>query len=143
MTLHVEEKIIINGEKYDLLSRPFEPFLKVLDVKLIPFGSYCWRGYMGEWKIENNVLYLAKIKLRYDPKDEKKITPLKFDDVIFQATWYTGELRVGVGEKVFYHHSYVPMYEKEMLIQVDQGLITNHHFKENEIPDIEDSGLPF
>ncbi len=147
MTVQIEEKIIINGEKYVLLSQPLEPFLKLLDkdLKLIPFGSHCWRGYVGTWEIMNNVLYLVHLKLQYDKKDEDKLTPLLLDEVIYQATWYTGELRVPFGkqyERTSYYH---PLHEKEMIFTVVKGLVTNHKIIENDEPvyDEEDDKLPF
>lgn len=143
MTIQVEEKIIMDGEQYELLSRPFEPFIKELGVELIPFGSHCWRGYIGTWEIQNNVLYMTGIKLNYNIKDEAKLAPLKIVGVIHQATWYSGKLLVALVEPTWYHPNYHPMYTKVMHLTVENGLITNHEIVENDIPEIEDNGLPF
>jgi hypothetical protein len=146
MTIQSEEKIIINDKQYVLLSQPLEPFLKLLDknLKLIPFGSHCWRGYMGTWTIINNVLYLTHLKIQYDKKDEEKLTPLLLDEVFYQATWYSGVLRVPFGkpyERTGYEY---PLHEKEMIFTVENGLITNHEIIENDEPVYdEDDELPF
>ncbi len=142
MTVQIEEKIIINEEKFTLLSRPFEPFLKALDVNLLPLRG-TFRGYIGEWTIENNVLYLSGIKLRYRAEDEDKLAPLKIDGVIYQATWYSGDLRVPLVKPIYYHSSYQPVYTKEMHLKVKEGLIVNHKIVENEVPNIEEDNLPF
>ena len=145
MTIQIEEKIIINDEQYILLSKPLDPFLKILDkdLKLVPFGSNCWRGYIGTWTIMNNVLYLTYIKLNVRPQDKEKVIPLLLDDVILQAWWYTGELRVPFGKQYERTSYYYPLHEKEMIFTVEEGVITDHKIIENDEPEYEDNGLPF
>lgn len=143
MTLQVQEKIRINRKEYEMVSRPFELFLEALNIKLLPLASTCWRGYIGAWEINNNVLYLVGIRLRYRLEDEEKLKPLTLDDVIFQATWYTGQLVVALVEPTWYNPSCKPVYTKEMHLTVKNGLIVNHKIIENEVPDYEDNGLPF
>ena len=86
---------------------------------------------------------MTGINLQYHPKDEEKMIPLKIDDVVYQATWYTGELRIALVEPTYYHQSYQPMYKKEMILNIEEGLIMNHKIVKNEVPEIEDEGLPF
>jgi len=143
MTIQVQEIIKIDGEFQVLLSRPFEPFLKALEVKLVPISTACWRGYIGTWELVNNVLYLTGIKLNYHEEDEEKLIPLKLYDVIYQATWYTGELKIGIGRLIYIGDNYQPLYEKEMICTVEGGLITNHDIVKNKVPKIDDDALPF
>ena len=146
MTVQVEEKIIIDGNKYVLLSEPLEPLLKRFkkNLKLEPYGSYCWRGYVGTWSIRNNVLYLEHLKINYHPQDEDLLAPLLVDKLHYVAEWYTGELRVPFGkqyERTSYYH---PLHEKEMVFAVENGLILNHKIIENDEPVYdEDDELPF
>ena len=86
---------------------------------------------------------MTGINLQYHPKDEEKMMPLKLDGVVYQATWYTGELRIALVEPTYYHQDYQPMYKKEMIINIEEGLIMNYKIVENEVPEIEDEGLPF
>ena len=86
---------------------------------------------------------MTGIDIWYHPKDEEKMAPLNIDGVIYQATWYTGDLIVALVEPTFYHPSYIPMYTKEMHLKVEAGLVVNHEIVENEVPEIEDKGLPF
>ncbi|MCY1720453.1 hypothetical protein OU798_08885 [Prolixibacteraceae bacterium Z1-6] len=98
---------------------------------------------MGTWEIVNNVLYLTGIKLRYRSEDEEKFLPLKLEGVIYQATWYSGELIIPLVKPTWYHPSYQPIYTKEMHMFVENGLIVNHKIVENKVPEVEDNGLPF
>ena len=108
-------------------------------------GSYCHRKYIGTWEIVNNVLYLAGIKFNYYKEDEEKLKPLLIDDVICQATWYSGMLITALVESTFYHFAYLQIYTEEMHFTVEDGLITNHEIVENEIPEVEEEedDLPF
>lgn len=143
MTIQTEEKIKIDGNQYDLLSRPFEPFLKAMHIKLIPMSSACLRGYIGTWEIINNFLYLTRIKISYNEEDEEKLMPLKLEGVIYQATWYTGDLVVAMVEPTYYHPGCLPVYTEERHFSIERGQIVNDRIVYNPIPEVEDDGLPF
>ena len=145
MTVQVEEKIIINDEEFVLLSQPLDSFLKILDkdLKLVPFGSHCWRGYVGTWTIMNNVLYLTHLSINVRPQDKETLIPLLLDDVIIQAWWYNGELRVPFGKQYQATSYHYPLHEKEMIFTVEEGVITNHEIIENDEPEYEDDDFDF
>ena len=46
-------------------------------------------------------------------------------------------------EPTYYHPCYMPMYKKEMILTVEEGLVMNHKIIHNEVPEVEDHDLPF
>ena len=66
-TIQTEERIMYNGERRDMSSLPLESFFNESHPRPEAFfmygvGSACWRGYIGEWKIENDFLYLERLR---------------------------------------------------------------------------------
>jgi hypothetical protein len=63
MTAQAREKLIFKGEEFYMACEPFSQFVikNKLDLRLHAPSSALWRGYLGEWEITNNKLYLTKI----------------------------------------------------------------------------------
>ena len=48
-----------NGKDYIIETEPLYPYLKSKQISFIALHTACWRGYMGDWLIENDKLYLV------------------------------------------------------------------------------------
>jgi hypothetical protein len=63
MTAQCGEILIYEGKEYKMACEPFSQYLQKTKIKLAlqATNSSLWRGYLGEWEIINNKLYLIKI----------------------------------------------------------------------------------
>ncbi|MBV2131853.1 hypothetical protein KRX52_03465 [Pseudomonas sp. MAP12] len=79
----MSEKIIWNGEKFDLIRIP--KLAKNPKIKFTGDFSYlstgCYRGYVGTWEIKDNSLFLNEISGIYEKTTEEQIF----------ANWVSGE----------------------------------------------------
>jgi len=71
----------------------FRPDFQDIEVSGIP-GSNCWRGYVGEWLVENQTLYLKNIH-GFNP-NKKSIFSLLFpyEKNLVVANWFSGLLDI-------------------------------------------------
>lgn len=131
MTAQMPEIITYKGVKRDLLECPLEYRFNKKKRKRPSFISphtACWRGYIGEWLIEDDKLYLVDIKhytVSADPLfDWRSMFDYHQGKVL--ASWYTGELRVTDGKALFSSNSYFEsVYETEITIYVEGGNVKN------------------
>ena len=146
-TYQTTEKIYINGVKYDLLSSPIEldDLLSAKIAKLIPDSHFVstnlYRGYIGEWELKEDKLYLRKITLDY----KRKCVPTDVLNQIFApyctkegilASWVTDTLRVGNGEMLAYDDFGEDcIYEREIFLTVKEGCVTSEKVYDNYIKD--------
>ena len=102
--------------------------------------SSLWRGYIGHWAICQDRLYLLGL---FRPTWGKPGHPLRrrrlemglifpgFEKRVF-AHWYSGTLRVLDGEMLNYSHGgYMSVFERDLLIEVEQGVVTGTRIKDN------------
>jgi len=63
MTAQAQEKIIFNGIEYSMATEPFGDYIfkNKIDLRLEVTCTALWRGYIGNWEIENNKLYLTEL----------------------------------------------------------------------------------
>ena len=134
-TGQITEKIYINGVRCDLLSLPIEcdDLLSVKVGELVPDGyvnTGLYRGYIGEWELKENKLYLRKIILGYTEKTvptdvlNRVFAPYCTNEGIL-ASWLTGFLRVGKGEMLVYDDFWEACtYEHEMFLTIKDGCVT-------------------
>ena len=147
MTRQRQEKIFINNKEFSLSTEPFRSYLEAHPEipKLRGRASTCWRGYVGTWRIRNNVLYLVDFEACYPANIEIEL------DFIFArkkqiADWFTGKLRVPFGEIIHrYTNDVYPMHEKEMHFEIEKGIVQGHQIVTNKVPKGEEDGreLPF
>lgn len=133
-TGQASERIIINGERLNMLTLPIEQD-SVLSTKLrenlkgLPWHTACWRAYIGEWEIYDNTLFLNKL---FDCNEKDTINYQKvFDEYKskgrIKASWYSGELKVVKGKCIYYiHDSFARHYEDEIIYTIKEGEVINH-----------------
>jgi hypothetical protein len=111
-------------------------------------NTACWRGYVAEWVIDEGKLFLLKVNgyvsyrgVQSGPRSKlEELRGTNFDifhnkvpatlSEIFGpvservlATWFSGELRVPVGEMIEYVHAgYGSRFPKYLLVPVVNGV---------------------
>lgn len=144
-TSQVPERIVVDGQQYDMLTQPLQPWMADPDAakRFKPFrrpgrSTALGRGYRGTWAIRDGTLYLVSLDNRGDeapaePRPEDLIpldalfapaTGLTTTDSAVPADWYTGQLVIGQGEWTTPpHYGWDGKYEGYLLVQVRQGRV--------------------
>jgi len=123
MTAQAAEILHYNGRELALCAEPLDLYLANNDIKFDSenISTACWRGYIGEWLIENRRLYLIGITdLDDKPIALSKIFPDNPKRVF--AHWVTGELRCPEGKLLNYiHMGYASLHERDLFLEFRQG----------------------
>ncbi len=142
MTAQVSERLHYNGELYRLATEPLYPYIKAHNLHFAAHNSSCWRGYVGEWLIEENRLYLIGLTgtIRNNPHSISSDTDCAMkalfpgQERVF-AEWFSGELRIPYGRLLKYVHSgYNSIYHKELFLTVEAGVVVDSREIENQPP---------
>lgn len=141
MTAQVHENLILDGQKTSMAfcpplpendSRVVELKDDEIDDSNIIFSTACWRQYVGTWEIKDNKFYLVNLEGKFKLAEK---TP------IF-ANWFTGTLRIPQGEMLHYvHMGYGSVYEHEMHIKIENGIVTKSKTVDNRNKDVNESEL--
>ena len=120
MTTQVQERIIIEGERYPLinsLSLPEdESIIQIKRKGFIEKSTNCWRGYVGTWEIKDDKLYLIDFSSgMYDVLVNLPIL----------ADWITGIGMVATGDMIKGSSWNITRYESEMHLTFENGLVVN------------------
>jgi len=123
MTAQAAEILHHKGRELALCAEPLDLYLENNNIRFDSetISSACWRGYIGEWLIENRRLYLIGIQnLDNEPIPLSKIFPDNPKRVF--AHWVTGELRCPEGKLLNYvHGGYGSTYERDLFLEFRQG----------------------
>lgn len=119
MTKQASETIEYNGEKYSLYSDPLAFYFSLNDSKR-PYGvaSCAWRGYIGNWVIKNAKLYLKDISF-----SEESVETIFNKNAPILADWYTGPLKIAIGEIVHYDWFGDNFYDYYLQLKIENGLV--------------------
>jgi len=104
------------------------------------FKSTCtalWRGYVGSWEIIDKRLYLVKLKgaLKDGTVASLETVFPGFPERVF-AHWYCGTIRIPEGKILEYKHmGFGSTYEKDLLIEIEQGVVKEVNIKQNGVSD--------
>jgi hypothetical protein len=140
MTAQETDLILIDGVQHALLTNPLDAYRERYRRDIIFLQDHpntgCWRGYVAEWEIDEGRLFLLKVVGNISYKGRGSDYNIFHDKIpatlseIFgpvsgrvPATWYSGELRVPVGEMIEYVHAgYGSRFPKYLLIPVVNGV---------------------
>lgn len=145
-TAQAPEILEYDGKRVAMFEEPLWPYhaaINKLNTSTV-MSTNCWRGYVGEWKIENNKLLLVKINtgsgeiplhklfrpwyIRLFKKDSVEAGP------IF-ASWYSGVIRVPQGKLLQYvHMGYESIYESELMLLLSKGVLVGQFTIDNTKP---------
>jgi hypothetical protein len=131
-TTQCSEILYLDGQQHSLISLPLEPYYGPNHPRpqFRAPNTATWRGYIGTWEIKGGVLYLKAIRA-WTPQGEvglETLFPGKQGPVA--ATWFTGKLRVPQG-KVLKPYVPYPIYEKYLMITVEQGRVKGREIIDN------------
>ncbi|MBL0711995.1 MAG: hypothetical protein JJV99_13445 [Colwellia sp.] len=125
-----EDKIRYKNKYYYLSMSPLGDFFNVTGIEC-PFSGNCstnWRGYIAQWIVENNKLYLVGLV-----EDDSEPPGGSFESIFpgqdkVLADWFTGELPI-------FDFSNNNTYE---VLSIENGCVLSHESRQIEIPDISD-----
>jgi hypothetical protein len=129
MTEQATDHITINGTQLPLYSQPLSLYLRTCApmLKFKVYGSYNWRGYVAEWVLQDDGLYLANVF--GDQENDVPVTVnslFPFADGPVPALWCYETLSVPIEEREGFVRDYVysSRYQREMLITIEAGKVT-------------------
>lgn len=139
MTAQIGDKIHYKGMRYSLSSEPLSAYLLKNKInKFKELNTACWRGYVAEWEVVDNKLYLVDIRFSYSPR--KRIT-IETEDSLTEmgklfpgqtkvhANWVSSTLIIKTGKLVEYiHMGYESVYEITIYLKFENGVLI-----ENEV----------
>lgn len=136
MTTQVREKIFYKGERLEMFTTPLEDFFSQMEGGRPDFGdppSCLWRGYIGTWEILGDRLFLLNFNstLRDGTKVSTKTYFPEFTEKVF-AEWYSGTLKIGMGGIIQTIYIYQKVYEKDLFIDIQKGVVVGTKIVENE-----------
>ena len=146
MTAQAAEILHYKGREWALCAEPLDLYLEnnnirfdseaIANSETITISTACWRGYIGEWLIENRRLYLIGINnVNDEPIPLSRIFPDNPKRVF--AHWVTGELRCPEGKLLTYiHGGYGSAYERDLFLEFCNGeLVAERLVYNGEVPD--------
>lgn len=138
MTAQEGEVILYKKKRYYMATEPLEAYLATReDIKFGFATSACWRGYKGKWKVKHKKLYLINLSgiLMNHPLTINATNAMEQlfpgQKEVF-AQWFTGEIRIPIGEMLEYvHMGYESRFEKEIILEFKNGVLTSERYIDN------------
>ncbi|MBV6642544.1 MAG: hypothetical protein KI791_17635 [Cyclobacteriaceae bacterium] len=132
MTAQVRDILFYKGKKYFLASEPLEDFLIENKICTLSQNTSNLRGYESVWKIHSNRLHLVALDIYLDNGKAVDMTYFFPDTLTVFAKWYCGCLMLQSGKLLQYVHSgYESIYEKDLLLEFENGILTNEKVIDN------------
>lgn len=134
MTAQCREKLTYKGEAFSMATEPLCNYLKNRkEIKFVAPSTACWRGYIGEWIIEDYKLYLVNINAYIEGYNEVGLDFLFPNKTRVFAEWFSGEIRIPHGKMLEYvHQGYASLFEKELSLILENGVLVNETEKDNQ-----------
>jgi hypothetical protein len=135
MTAQIGEKLCYEGREVSMCSEPLGDYFALSGIDP-GFDFTCtalWRGYVGAWDIQDGRLYLIGLNGTLKDGTEANVATFfpGFSERVF-AHWYSGKLRIPVGEMLEYvHMGYGSTYEEDLIINVENGVVTKTSVQHN------------
>lgn len=138
MTAQSAERIFYQGENQAMFTNPLFDYFALgrIEPPFVAPNTALWRGYVGTWEITGDRLYLIGLKGYLEGYTEATLAAIfpDFPDRVF-AHWYSGPLRIPQGEMLnYFHGGYGSTYERDVLLDVERGVIVNTQIRLNEFP---------
>ena len=141
MTAQIAEILLYEGKKLSMCTEPLKDYF-LLSGNYPQFELNCtalWRGYIGSWEIRDQRLYLVGLEGILEDGTDFSLTTLfpDYPDRVF-AHWYSGTIRIPQGKQLKYVHSgYRSTFEKDLLIEIDQGVVISTRIRHNGISELD------
>jgi hypothetical protein len=139
MTAQVSETLWYEGKEHGMCSEPLNVYFDLTGErpKFAEMDTSCWRGYVGEWEIRDDRLYLIGLEGRLVDGEEATLESIfpGFPDRVL-AHWYSGTVRVPEGELLDYvHGGYLSTYERDVFLTFEKGVLVGTETRKNNPPD--------
>lgn len=129
-TAQLPDLLIDGNDTVAIFCNPLEQYLAKKDKREFCGEELCWtstgcyRGYQAIWTIQNDSLFLLKVRIDDDPDNDKYFDlkkEFKTNKKVF-ANWFTGEIISPRGDLLQYiHFGYASIYEKEKRFYISNG----------------------
>lgn len=135
MTAQIPERLHHAGREVAMTTTPLEDFFGY-GGKPVPFGrpsTALWRGYVGEWEITGDRLYLIGLDGVLRSGEQVTLGDVfpGYERRVF-AHWYTGTIRVPEGGQIKYvHMGFGSIYERDVLLDFERGVLKQKRVRHN------------
>lgn len=120
MTRQIAEKLIYNGQKYELHTEPLRPYFYEHPIerssRTFIKRTDCWRGYVGHWAIEADKLYLVELNCLELPPRNALDDIFSGQQKVF-AEWFSGTIHT-FSDKMYMYLEF--KIEKGHLVEVEK-----------------------
>ena len=129
MTAQFAETLILEGQATAMCSQPLGSYFEFggIETDFAATHTALWRGYIGTWEMLGGRLYLISLRGTLQTGEPASLATIfpEYPERVF-AHWYSGVLRIPQGELLEYVHAgYGSIYEKDLLIDVESGVVIN------------------
>lgn len=128
MTMQFPEKLLYMGNMHEMRETPLAMhfsstgFWPVFEIKV----NSLWRGYVGSWEVVDDHLYMVEITGTLESgkcANLATIFPGNTDKIF--AHWYSGIISIHQGQRIKYVPGYPSIYERDLFLNFEKGLLTN------------------
>ena len=135
MTAQATEVLHYKGEQLSMRTEPLSDYFAQMghQPEFQGRSTACWRGYVGQWEILLDRLYLVGISATYADGTGVGLDSLfpGFTDRVF-AHWYTGVINIPKGKLIKYvHMGYLSQYEQDLFLAVENGIVVETQLRDN------------
>lgn len=143
MTAQFPNNIHIDGKEYYLATNPLSSYLESKNITIEGYCTGCWDGYLSEWDIIDDKLYLVDVSPCFTDEEGERILTMDNlfpgQDKVF-AEWYSGELLLKHGELLHYVHAgYESVYETHIRIKIEKREVAEVSVEDNRNKVFKDS----
>jgi hypothetical protein len=149
MTTQVSDQLIYDGKQHSIFSEPLNLCHDecVRRLNYMWNNTACYRGYIADWEVADDRLFLTGVEATVCTKPYEESAPksrycsishsgdclpetknlhdiFPNSDGKVSAEWYSGEIRLPLGEMIKYIHcGYETEYENYLLLEFNSGSI--------------------
>ena len=124
----MENKLIIDKKEFVLVSESLANSIPMIkDVPSTKSSSVVWI-------IRNNILFVQHADLSGESSNRVNDFNFCTRSELIHASWFNGVMIAQTGEITWYREGKYPMYETELILKIEKGIITNHDVIFNECP---------
>jgi len=130
-TMQTPNSLTYKGQKFEIVDYdPLQPILLARSINtyllgLTDMNTGCWRGYVADFEVLDDKLYLLKIHSCSDSTkiiDLATVFPKEYKDGKVWAWWFTGSLNIG--NMPNWITLWYKNYDNEIDLFIEQGKIT-------------------
>ena len=136
MTAQMYDRLKYNGSRYHLAAAPLEAYFAAHKERRPVFTSFntaCAKGYIADWMVCDNKLYLVGMEMMLDTDATfETLFPDAPEAGVF-AEWVSGVLACPHGELLRHDRiRFTSVYEAELILTVEKGAIVSAEEKRND-----------